>query len=206
MKNIGKYVVLVVVLMVFESCVGEVKEKLSKATEGVSNVSAFVKEARKVEGRIEKLKDATPLTNEQLKDWLPPNLGDLERTGFKVGQAGMYQVNSVEGTFKMLDSKKKLTIMIIDGAGPTGSMMASGYGLLGNFEMETEDEYQHQQTVEVNDIRAQQTYKKKSNDTQLIFAFAERFLVTVNANDMLPDETWDMVDNLELEQLTDMAE
>ena len=118
----------------------------------------------------------------------------------------MYQVNSVEGTFKMLDSKKKLTIMIIDGAGPTGSMMASGYGLLGNFEMETEDEYQHQQTVEVNDIRAQQTYKKKSNDTQLIFAFAERFLVTVNANDMLPDETWDMVDNLELEQLTDMAE
>ena len=69
MKNIGKYVVLVVVLMVFESCVGEVKEKLSKATEGVSNVSAFVKEARKVEGRIEKLKDATPLTNEQLKDW-----------------------------------------------------------------------------------------------------------------------------------------
>ena len=206
MKNIGKYVVLVVVLMVFECCVGEVKEKLSKATEGVSNVSAFVKEARKVEGRIEKLKDATPLTNEQLKDWLPPNLGDLERTGFKVGQAGMYQVNSVEGTFKMLDSKKKLTIMIIDGAGPTGSMMASGYGLLGNFEMETEDEYQHQQTVEVNDIRAQQTYKKKSNDTQLIFAFAERFLVTVNANDMLPDETWDMVDNLELEQLTDMAE
>ncbi|MBT9186814.1 hypothetical protein [Zobellia russellii] len=202
LKNIG----LVILLLLLGSCVGEVKEKLSKAKEGVSNASTFVKEARKVEGRIEKLKDAVPLTNEQLKGWLPKSLEVLDRTGFKVGQAGMYKVNSVEGTYKKIDSKKKFNVMIIDGAGPTGSMMATSYGLLGNFEMETEDEYKHQQTVEVNGIKAQQTYKKKSNDTQLMFAYAERFLVTINAYDIPPEETWDIVNELKLEQLTKMAE
>ncbi|WP_276168482.1 hypothetical protein [Zobellia alginiliquefaciens] len=206
MKNRVKNMALILAMLVFGSCVGEVKEKLSKAKNGVSNASTFVKEARKAEGRIEKLKDAVPLTNEQLKAWLPQSLGVLDRTGFKVGQAGMYKVNSVEGTYKKPDGKKKFNVMIIDGAGPTGSMMATGYGLLGNFEMETEDEYKHQQTVEVNGVQAQQTYKKKSNDTQLMFAYAERFLVTVNGYDMQPDETWDMVKALKLGQLIKMTE
>ncbi len=96
------------------SCLGEAKEKFSQAKEGVSNATTIIKEAQKVEGRIEKLKNATPLTSEQLKEWLPKSLGALERTGFKVGQAGMYQVNSIEGTFKKTDGKQKFNVMIID--------------------------------------------------------------------------------------------
>ena len=64
-----------------------------------------------------------------------------------------------------------------------------------------EDEFKHQQTVEVNGVKAQQTYKKKTNDTQLMFAYEERFFVTVNGSDMLPDETWGMVEKLKLEEL-----
>ncbi|MBU2948113.1 hypothetical protein [Zobellia uliginosa] len=201
MKRTSKYIALLLVSLFFGSCVGEVKDKLSKAKEGVSNATAFVKEARKAEGRIEKLKSTTPLTNGELREWLPENLGNLKRTGFKIGQAGMYQVNSVEGTYKMSEEKKKFKVVVIDGAGPTGSMMAASYGLLGNFEMETEDEFKHQQTVEVNGVKAQQTYKKKTNDTQLMFAYEERFFVTVNGSDMLPDETWGMVEKLKLEEL-----
>ena len=187
------------------SCMGEVTEKLKTAKKGVSNATTLVKEARKAEGRIEKLKNTVPLTNGQLKDWLPENLGDLKRTGFKVGKAGMYQVNSVEGTYKEVDGKKKLNVMVIDGAGPTGSMMAASYGLLGNFDMEEEDEYKHKKTVKVDGIKAQQTYKKRANDTQLLFAYQERFLVTVNATDMNVDETWRTVKRLDLENLVDRA-
>lgn len=206
MKKSIKIVVLVLTTTLFVSCLGEVKEKFSKAKESVSNATTLVKEAQKVEGRIEKLKNATPLTNEQLKEWLPQNLGDLDRTGFKVGQAGMYQVNSVEGTFKEADSKKKFNVMVIDGAGPTGSVMSASYGVLGNFEMETEDEYKHQQTVTVDGIKAQQTYKKKNNDTQLMFAYGERFLITINATDMDADETWKMTKKLDLEELMELSE
>jgi hypothetical protein len=188
------------------SCVGEVKEKLKTAKKSVSNTTTLIKEAQKIEGKIEKLKDAEPLTNNQLKEWLPKSLGSLERTGFKVGQAGMYQVNSVEGTFKTSDGKQKFNVMVIDGAGPTGSMMAAGYGMFGNMEMEVEDEYKHQQTVTVKGIKAQQTYKKKANNTQLLFAYEERFLITINATEMNVEETWEMTQKLDLEELVDLAE
>lgn len=197
---------LLLTSVLFVSCLSEVKEKFSKAQADVSNATTFVEEVQKVEGRIEKLKEATPLTNQQLKEWLPPNIGALKRTGFKIGQAGMYQVNSVEGTYKETESNQKFNVTVIDGAGPTGSMMSASYGLLGNFEMETEDEYKHQQTVTVDGIKAQQTYKKKNNNTQLIFAYQERFLVNISSTDMNVDETWAMTNMLDLDKLIDLVE
>ena len=191
--------------LLLTACVGEVKEKFNTAKEGISNATTLVKEARGLEGKLEKFKDATPLTNNQLKGWLPESLGDLERSAFKIGQAGIYQVTSVEGTYKETEGKRKFNVTVIDGAGPTGSMMAAGFGMFGNMEMETEDEYKHQQTVTVSGINAQQTYKKKTNDTQLMFAFEERFLVTVNATDMNAEETWDMTQKLNLNELVDLA-
>ncbi len=206
MKKIKQLLVITIHILMLVSCLGEAKEKFNKAKEGVSNATTFVKEAKKVESRIEELKNATPLTNDQLKEWLPKSLGDLERTGFKVGQAGMYQVNSVEGTYKKTDSKQIFNVMLIDGAGPTGSMMTTGYGMFGNMEMETEDEYKHLQTVTVEGIKAQQTFKKKANNTQLMFAYKERFLITINATDMNVDETWEMAQKLELEELVKLTE
>lgn len=206
MKKVINIALPLLSALVLMACMGEVKEKLKTAKEGVSNATTLVKEAQKASSRVEKLREAVPLTNEQLKAWLPENLDGMERSGFKVGQAGMYKVNSVEGTYKTSEEKKKFNVMVIDGAGPTGSMMSASYGLLGNFEMETEDEYKHQQTVEVNGIKAQQTYKKKSNDTQLLFAYQERFLVTVNATDMNAAETWELTEKLNLGALVELAE
>ena len=206
MKNTVKFLTLILLSSTLVACMGEVAEKLKTAKKGVSNATTLVKEAQKAEDRIAKLKDAVPLTNDQLKAWLPESLDGMERTGFKVGQAGMYQVNSVEGTYKASEDKKKFNVMIIDGAGPTGSMMSTSYGLLGNFDMETEDEYKHQQTVEVDGVKAQQTYKKKSNDTQLMFAYQERFLVTVNASDINVEETWQLTRQLNFEGLAGLVE
>ncbi len=206
MKKTIRIVMLIISSSILFSCQGEAKEKLNMAKEGVSNATTLVKEAQKVEERMEKLKNTTPMTNEQLKAWLPKTLSNFERTGFKIGQAGMYQVNSVSGTYKPKDGKQKFNVMVIDGAGPTGSMMAAGYGMFGQIEMESEDEYKHQKTVTVDGIKAQQTYKKKVNNTQLLFAFQERFLITINATDMNVEETWNMTRKLDLQDLVDMTE
>lgn len=201
------YLALCLALMIaFSSCIGEVKEKFKNAKEGVSNATTLVKEAQKAESRMEKLKNETALTNTQLKEWLPNELENLERSGFKVGQAGYAGVNSVEGTFKSADSKEKIIISVIDGAGPSGGVMAAGYGMFGNLEMEMEDENKHQQTITIDGVKAQQTYFKKRNNTQLIFMYAERFMVTVNSNDMDVDATWKMVDELALEDLVKLTE
>jgi len=205
MKNTTSAVLLLTTLFL-SSCMGEVKEKLNQAKEGVSNVTTIAKEAQKVEGRMEKLKNEIALTNEQLKEWLPSEIGDFERSGFKVGQGGFAGVNSIEGTFKAAEGKKKFKITVIDGAGPTGGVMTAGYGMFGNLEMEVEDERKHQQTVTVDGIKAQQTYFKKRNNTQLMFMYGERFLITINSTDMDVEETWEMVEELDLGELVDLTE
>jgi len=80
------------ILSTISSCMGEVKEKLKKAKQGVSNVTTIAEKAKEAKEEIENLKDATPLTNEELKEWLPESIGDFERTGFKVGAAGFGSV------------------------------------------------------------------------------------------------------------------
>ena len=195
-----------IISLLSSSCLEEVKEKFSEAKDGVSNATTIIEEAQNVEERMEKLKNETALTNDQLKDWLPKEIGGLERSGFKVGQGGFAGVNSVEGTFKATEGTKKLKIAVVDGAGPTGGVMAAGYGMFGNLEMETEDEHKHQQTVTVDGMKAQQTYFKKKNNTQLLFMYGERFLVTMNSTDMNVEETWEMVEKLDLEELVDLTE
>jgi hypothetical protein len=205
MKTTIKITLGCILLFVLTSCLGEAKEKFNKAKDGVSNATTFVKEAQKAEEKIERLRKMKPLSNEQLKVWLPKKLNGMERTGFKVGQAGYAGMNSVEGTFKKGKGRQKFKVSLIDGAGPTGSMMATGYSMFGNMDMEVEDENKHQQTVTVDGIKTQQTYKKKANNTQLMFAYDERFLITIDATDMSVDETWQMTKKLDFKELVDLA-
>lgn len=204
--EVSKMIIAVVVLMTISSCMGEVKEKLKKAKQGVSNVTTIAEKAQEAKEDIENLKDAIPLTNEELKDWLPESIEGFERTGFKVGAAGYTNVASIEGTYKHEAKEQKFTVNVIDGAGPAGSMMIAGIGMAAKMDMEQEDENKHTEAVTVGDVRAQQTLHKKRNVTVLQFVVDKRFGVMVNGVKMNPDETWKMVERLNLDDLTDLTE
>lgn len=193
-------------LLTLTSCMGEVTEKLKKAKEGVSNASTWIDQAQQAEGKIERLKEMEPLNNQQLKEWLPKKINEMQRTAFKVGHAGYAGMNSVEGIYTVEGDKKTFKVQVMDGAGPTGSVVATGFGLFGSIEVEEENEYRHQQTVFRNDIKIQQTYKKQANDTDLVFALDERYMIIINSVGMDPNETWEMVEGLNLDELSEMAE
>ena len=186
------------------SCMGEVGEKLKKAKQSASNATTFAKEAGSMAKRMNTLKEMAPMSNEDLKSWLPETLDAMERTRFRVGGSGMAKVSSVEGTYKDKATKKSLNAMVMDGAGEAGSVMAMSFGVFGNMDMEMEDEHKHQQTVEVNGIQAQQTYFKKNNRTDLMFVYDDRFMVTIKTTDMNPADTWELVEALNLERLGEL--
>jgi len=188
------------------SCKGEVKEKLKKAKQGVSNVTTIAEKAQEAKEEMENLKDALPLTNEEMKEWLPESIEDLERTGFKVGAAGYANVSSIEGTYKSNDKDQQFKVTIIDGAGPAGSMMIAGLGMAAKMDMEQEDENKHVQSVKVNGIQAQQTFHKKRNETALQFVVKKRFGVMINGVKMDPDETLKLIQKLDLDKLEDLTE
>lgn len=206
MAFIKRVMIATVTVIGLSSCSGEVKEKLKKAKQGVSNVTTIADKAKEAKAQMENLKDAVPLTNEELKKWLPESIEDLERTGFKVGAAGYANVSSIEGTYKSDDKDQQFKVTVIDGAGPAGSMMIAGLGMAAKMDMEQEDENKHIKSVEVDGIPAQQTYHKKRNETGLQFVVEKRFGVMINGVKMNPDETWAMIQKLELEELVDLTE
>ncbi|NER19063.1 hypothetical protein [Spongiivirga citrea] len=202
MKTRFKIIAYVVGVLLFAvACTEEAKKNIKDAKQVVSATTSYAKDVTSMQKEIERLQKLTPVTNEQLKAWLPESVGNLNRTGFKIGQGAYMKISMIEGTYMGDDRKKKINITIMDGAGPTGSAMVPGYGLLGNFETEVEDERKHLQTVTVNGIKAKQTYYKKRNGTQLMFIYNKRFIVTVNSNNMDVDETWGAVKKMQLNKL-----
>lgn len=208
---------ILIVIFTLVSCSGEVKEKLKKVKQNVSNVTTLADRAREANADFEKLKDAVPLTNEQLKQWLPESLNGWERTSFGVGKTGYMNVASIEGGFTneiVLESatgesetvRQKFSVSIVDGAGPSGSIMIAGLGMAAKMDMEEENEHKHTIVVTVMSIRAQQTFHKKRNETALRFVYDKRFGVLVSGVNLDPDETWAMVEKLDLKKLTDTTE
>lgn len=193
------------------SCKKETRDKIKEAKQTLSNTTTVVKNANKAKEDILKLKDAEPLTNEQLKAWLPEEINGMERTGFKAGQAGYANISSIEGTFDTKDeeqyiknedgervynpAKKTLKISVMDGAGPTGSMMIAGINMLTRMDMEEQDEHTHKKTVTRDGIKAYQVTEKPRHNTaagktRVEFVYKDRLGIRVYGTNMDLEETW----------------
>jgi len=226
MKKRILVVIGVMAMAFFTTCKKETREKFKEAKQGISNTTTILKNAKNAQKDIEKLKDATPLTNEQLKEWLPDTIDAMKRTGFKAGQAIYANLASIEGKYdtpeeastitndtgeRMLNpNKKSFKIQVMDGAGPTGSMMIASLNMLSRLDMEEDTEYHHKKTVTVGKIRALQTYKKPRSQTaaprtELQFVYKGRLGVIVNGTNMSLEETWKTVIGLNLDALMKKA-
>lgn len=201
MKTTKRVLLLLLMVITVVSCKTETRDKIKQAKQVISNTTTIVEKAKAAEEEMSELKEAIPFTNKELKEWLPESLGELKRTGFKVGAGGYMNVASIEGTFKLEENNKIIAIQIIDGAGEMGSVMIASLGFSSKMNMEEEDENKHLQTVIVNGIKAQQTYFKKRNETKVQFVYQKRFGVKVQGFDMSPEETWKAIKKMNLEKL-----
>ncbi|NNE76739.1 MAG: hypothetical protein HKN31_06660 [Pricia sp.] len=215
-RRVRYSIATLILVMALSSCLSEAKEKLKRAKQGISDVTAIAESAQQAKEDIEILKDAVPLTNQELKEWLPQSLDGWERTSLGVGKTGYINVASIEGGFtneiewenekgESETIKQKFSVSIVDGAGPTGSIMIAGLGMAGKMDMEEENEYKHSKSLEVKGIKAQQTFHKKRNETALQFVYKKRFGIMVNSVKMNPEETWAMLEKLDLDRLNEMA-
>lgn len=218
------YLIIVSTVLVFMhlSCKKETREKLKQAKQSVSNVTTMTKNAEEVKENLEKLKNATPLTNDQLKAWLPKELEGMTRTSFKTGSGAFAGISTLEGKFdtpgtptQIKDAsgkrianpdKKTFSLILYDGAGPSGGMMISSIQMVTKMDIEEETEYKHKKTVIVNGIRAIQTLNKPRGPSYpvkiaLQFVYNKRFGFTLNSTNMTEEETWEVFEKLDVDKL-----
>lgn len=167
-----------------------------------------------------KLQNLQPLTEDQLKSWFPESINGLVRQEFVAGEGAMPNVTSITATYitpnepefsvqngeELLNPNyKTLTIGVLDGAGPTGSGLMMSMGMMAEMNFEMEDDRKVQKVVEFQNIKAQQTFHKKTIKTELQFVHGERFGISVSGSKMMPEETWTSINPLGLDNLPSLG-
>ena len=176
---------------------GAVKE----AKQGFDNVNEAVKGLENLEENTKKLAELTPITKEQIKTWMPDEVGDLKRTAFSINsQMG---ISTFKLTFKG-DDEKKINITISDGAG-NGSAIASMFIMMQNMEIDKEDEsgYERTQTFDGQRTLIKYQSSEKYEKATLQCLINERFGIEANAWKMTPDELWAYIKELQIEKIVD---
>jgi hypothetical protein len=206
MKNI---VLALAMCLALNSCKDNpVSKKINETKEGITNASKAVKELNKIQEGITELQEVEPLTNDDLKAWLPNNVKGLKRIAFKAGQMAVMQIASIEATYANDDKSKTFKIEVIDGAGTMGATATAGMRMLFSQDFEEEDEYKTRRTTERNGVKAIEEYRKSKSDIEEVNSRStielmqdERFYIKATGTNMSIDDTWDAIEDMGLEDL-----
>lgn len=192
---------LLSILAICVSCENPVSKKLKETKEQVSNTTEAFKEISDMQGDMEELQKVTPLTNDQLKAWLPDEVNGMKRTGYKAGQGSYMQIAMIEATYSNEDKSKKFKIEIMDGAGQMGAAATAGVRILFSQDFEEEDEYKSRRTVTKNGVKAIEEYRKNNNNSDIQLFHGERFFLNAKGTNMDTDETWEAIGELNMDKL-----
>lgn len=197
-----KYVLALFVLSVIISCKDNpVSKKVRETKETVSNTTSAVKEMNRMQDDVKDLSETTPLTNEELKSWLPDEIRGMKRISYKAGQTGMMGISSIEAAYANEDKSKKFSISIIDGAGQMGAAATMGMRMVMSQDFEEEDEYHTRKTVNRKGKKAIEEYEIENNNSEIQYLEKNRFYLQANGKNMDMDETWDAIEELKMKKL-----
>jgi len=197
-----KGILLFAIIMLLFACKDNpVVKKAKEAKENVSNTQKVIKESTKLQEGIKELSETTPLTNEEMKTWLPDDVGGLKRTAFKTGAMGMMNIASIEATYTAEDKSKSFKLEIIDGAGEMGAMSTAGLKMAFSMDFEEEDEFKSRKSVTKNGIKAIEEYDKRRNKSTIQLFHNDRFYLKATGEKMEIDELWDFINEINLEDL-----
>lgn len=197
-----KYIVVLFVLGTLIACKDNpVSKKVKETRESVSNTTNAVKEMTKMQDDIKELQEITPLTNEDFKSWLPDQVDGMKRISYKAGQTGMMGISSIEATYANEDKSKKFSFNIIDGAGQMGAAATAGMRMVMTQDFEEEDENGFKRTTTKRGTKAIEEYRTRDNRSKIQLMEGNRFYIDATGTNMDLDETWDAIDELDIDDL-----
>lgn len=197
-----KIAILVLGLFLCVSCKDNpVVKKAKEVKQAASNSSKLINEASKMQEDIKELSEIAPLTNEEMKSWLPDELSGMKRTAFKTGAMGMMNIASVEATYTSEDKSKSFKIELIDGAGEMGAAATAGLRMAFSQDFEEETEEKTRKTVIKKGVKAIEEYNKRRNQSVIQLFQDKRFYIKATGKEMEIKELWECIEKMEIEDL-----
>ncbi|MEZ4857553.1 MAG: hypothetical protein R2781_01955 [Flavobacteriaceae bacterium] len=178
-----------------------VAKKIKETKQNVENTGNAMKELNEIQKDLEALKEVTPLTNDELKAWLPEEIDGMKRIAFKAGETSFMNIASIDATYANEDKSKKFKIQVIDGAGEMGAAATAGMRMLFSQDFEEETETHTKKTNKRNGIKTIEEYSKNRNNSTIQLLQEDRFYINASGTNMDIDETWDAIKALDFQKL-----
>ena len=159
---------------------GKEKEETKQAESPAKSESpsGMAEAADQLQSRAEELKKLSPVSTETLKALLPEELDGLKRTSYNVANTMGFSVGEAE--YKVNDDSE-IKVMIYDCVGEAGSAFYS-MNYFMRLNMQQEDDNSYTKSVDFQGGKALEHFEKNSNDYQLTWLAADRFLVSVDGD------------------------
>ena len=141
-----------------------------------------------------------------LKDFLPNRIGTLkmdeEDTEGQTSKVLGFKVSTVQGTYRDGDAKMEINIIDPGNASSVVNMLASW----SNVEIDSESSNGYQRTMEYKGHKAFEQYDSKSKDGSFAMMVENRFIVSINGDNVDMDDMKDAIDNINIKKLARLAE
>jgi hypothetical protein len=148
-----------------------------------------------MKSRVEELQKLTPLTIDELKTLIPPQILNVNASDIEAMKMGGL-ANFSAAQYKLTDSSNiKLTIFDCAGTLGAGYYNTNFYSMM-NFEQDNDREYT--KTVQFKGNNAIENCKKNRNECSFTYFSGDRFLVVLNGDNISIDTLKDIAKELKI--------
>lgn len=203
------HILLISALILFLSCgkggeqPGETQKSEKKT--GIKGLDDFVDNVKEVQKSFEEGKKYEVVDFRELKALLPESIGDLKRTnaeGEKTGAMG-FTISKAEADYNSEDHSQSIDIEITDFTGATGIAGMAVWGwAMADIDKETETGYE--KTIKYKGHKAFEKYNNKNQHGSLEVLVAERFMVSVDGNNVPMAVIKSAMDQIDISKLEAM--
>ena len=134
------------------------------------------------------------MSNEQLKEWIPEKIGEMEQRKLIVGHKQGMEMSGAIATYHEIGQEgKQVSMEVLDGAGPTGAVMLSSISQKLNLDYEEQMPSGYSKIYDREGIRVWEQLNSDEHHVQIEFVLKERFHFIFKGHQIELDELWDFV-------------
>lgn len=196
MKHLFKSLILAVPVTLMIGCGGS---KADETEETKSTLGAFKEFADKAE-ELSKKEAVEPVSFQELKELLPTTLAGIPRTSAEGQSTGAIGAKFSVANGEYSEGDKSIRIDLMD-LGGVGGFAAAGMAAWTLADSERETATGYEKTVKIDGHKAFEKYDNESKSGELKLLFEERYVLSIDAQNLSMDEIKSAYRQLDLSKL-----
>jgi len=142
----------------------------------------------------EALEVQIPMSNEQLKEWIPEKVGEMELRKLIIGHKQGMEMSGAVVTYEVKGHKEKqISMEVLDGAGATGSVMLKSISQKLILDYEEKMETGYSKIYERDGVRVWERFNSLDHSADIEYVTRGRFHFIFKGHQIEMEELWGFV-------------